>query len=191
MCVHYSFWIAVIGSKIRNIFTTTFWSCIFTTVLEPSVWSVLFCFWFLTALEGGNSRWRCQWTPCLVRATSWLTDSCLIDVTSHDTGWKGALWGLLYKGANLIHEDSAFMTLSAPKGPLMPSVMALDFNIWLGGVTNIQLYSTVWDEHLNRQTEWNRLLALPTRGGPPPIHCEPDCLQAGMWIFSSLRTDSD
>ncbi|XP_070361396.1 endomucin isoform X4 [Equus asinus] len=61
-----------------------------------------------TVLEPGRSR--CQQIQCLLKSCFLDGRPLLLTVTSHGRKGKAALRGLLHKGANLIHEGSAFMT---------------------------------------------------------------------------------
>lgn len=47
----------------------------------------------------------------------WFTDAHPPTASYHGGRNKGALWSLLYKGANPMHKSSVLMTQSSPKGP--------------------------------------------------------------------------
>ena len=68
----------------------------------------------------GSPRLRCWLVQCLVRYCflihGWSSSHCVL------TWWeKGVLQGLLYKGANPIHEGSTLMTESPPQSPASTS----------------------------------------------------------------------
>ena len=46
-----------------------------------------------------------------------VADGCLPAASSHSGRDELALWGLLYKGTDPIHEGTTFLTSSPPKGP--------------------------------------------------------------------------
>lgn len=63
---------------------------------------------FLTVLESGSPRSRLRQSQCLVRAL--FLAHRLLAVPSRGGRGGGALWGLFYKGPNLIHQSSALRT---------------------------------------------------------------------------------
>lgn len=77
----------------------------------------------LTVLEAGNPRSRHHHGPILVKALFLFHTWHLLAVSSHGGRVWGALWGLLYKGINPIHEGPILMTLliaSQRPNPLIP-----------------------------------------------------------------------
>ena len=48
---------------------------------------------FLTVLEAGRSRLRCQQVQVLERASPWPVDVCLLTISSH--GRESELWSIL------------------------------------------------------------------------------------------------
>lgn len=58
-----------------------------------------------------------QQMRCLVRPCFLVGDAHLLTITSRGTRGEAALWSLLSKGTNLIHEGCILVIQTPPKGP--------------------------------------------------------------------------
>lgn len=65
---------------------------------------------FPTVREAGKSKIKTQADSVPDEPSSWITDDCLLAVSSHGTKGKRALRGLFHKGTNPTHEGSTTMT---------------------------------------------------------------------------------
>lgn len=65
---------------------------------------------FSTVLETGSLRSGCWHGGVLGRSLSQGADDSLLTVSSHGGDGVRALWGLVYKDTNPIHEGSTLMT---------------------------------------------------------------------------------
>lgn len=80
-------------------------------------------FFFLTTRKQGSPRARGQQISCPVslhdsyEPDSWFIDSGLLPVSFKGRRGERALWGHFCKSTDLIHDGSALMTYSPPKGP--------------------------------------------------------------------------
>ena len=57
---------------------------------------------FLTVMEDGKSKIKVLADSVPGKESSWLVDSCLLTITTCGRRDKGTLWGLFYRGTNVI-----------------------------------------------------------------------------------------
>ena len=89
---------------------------------------------FLTVLEAGRPRSRCQQIQCLVRTsfTGSLVAIFLLYPSSHGRRGEGPLWGLFYKGTNPIMRHHPYDLLTSLRPHLLtPSRWGLGVNLWI------------------------------------------------------------
>ena len=110
---------------------------------------------FLTVLEAwkfhhlGASSFGVWWKPA-----SWFIGNHLFIVSSRGRKTGGALWNLLYKGTNLIHERFTSWPSHLPKAPPPKTTIlgSQDFNIGIWGGPKHSDHSNVC--HSDHRTGW-------------------------------------